>query len=176
MSRTGDSDAVTVAPEPDDQLEAGDPFDADDVRALQRKSIGVLGGSQVLGGVAVAGSLPAGALIAESISGSEAAAGLAQTFGVVGAALLALPLARVALSRGRRVALASGYFLGSLGSIIVIFGAVYRSLAIVYAGCLLVGVASAAGLQARYAATDLASANRRARSLSIVVWGATIGA
>lgn len=179
MSHTGDSDAVTavtVAPEPDDQLEAGDPFDAGDVRALQRKSIGVLGGSQVLGGVAVAGSLPAGALIAESISGSEAAAGLAQTFGVVGAALLALPLARVALSRGRRVALASGYFLGSLGSIIVIFGAVYRSLAIVYAGCLLVGVASAAGLQARYAAMDLASANRRARSLSIVVWGATIGA
>ena len=100
MSRTGDSDAVTVAPEPDDQLEASDPFDADDVRVLQRKSIGVLGGSQVLGGVAVAGSLPAGALIAESISGSEAAAGLAQTFGVVGAALLALPLARV-VRRGR---------------------------------------------------------------------------
>jgi MFS family permease len=82
----------------------------------------------------------------------------------------------VALSRGRRAALAGGYFLGSLGSIIVVVGAVYRSLAIVYAGCLLVGVASAAGLQARYAATDLASANRRARSLSIVVWGATIGA
>ncbi|MEC9180820.1 MAG: MFS transporter, partial [Actinomycetota bacterium] len=176
MSGTGETDAGTAAAEPDNQLEVGDPFEAADVRTLQRKSVGVLGGSQVLGGVAVAGSLPAGALIAESISGSEAAAGLAQTFGVVGAALLALPLARVALSRGRRAALAGGYFLGSLGSIIVIAGAVYRSLAIVYAGCLFVGVASAAGLQARYAATDLASANRRARSLSIVVWGATIGA
>ena len=176
MSGTGETEAGTATAEPDNQFEPGDPFDAADVRTLQRKSVGVLGGSQILGGVAVAGSLPAGALIAESISGSEAAAGLAQTFGVVGAALLALPLARVALSRGRRAALAGGYFLGSLGSVIVIVGAVYRSLAIVYAGCLFVGVASAAGLQARYAATDLASANRRARSLSIVVWGATVGA
>jgi MFS family permease len=115
-------------------------------------------------------------LIAASISGSEAAAGLAQTFGVVGAALLALPLARVALTRGRRAALSLGYLLGSIGAVVVIISTVQRSLFGVYAGCLLVGVASAAGLQARYAATDLATPRHRARSLSIVVWGATIGA
>jgi MFS family permease len=39
-----------------------------------------------------------------------------------------------------------------------------------------VGVASAASLQARYAATDLALPQHRARSLSYVVWAATIGA
>jgi len=38
-----------------------------------------------------------------------------------------------------------------------------------------VGVASAAGYQARYAATDLAAPSFRARSLSIVVWATTIG-
>ncbi len=176
MSRSGDADAVTAAAEPGRPARSGRSVRrrrCSHPPAQERRGAGRQSGSR---GVAVAGSLPAGALIAESISGSEAAAGLAQTFGVVGAALLALPLARVALSRGRRAALAGGYFLGSLGSIIVIAGAVYRSLAIVYAGCLFVGVASAAGLQARYAATDLASANRRARSLSIVVWGATIGA
>jgi MFS family permease len=155
---------------------AADPLDSPAVHALQRRSVGTLAGSQVLGGVAVAGSLPAGALIAASISGSEAAAGLAQTFGVVGAALLALPLARVALTRGRRAALSLGYLLGSIGAVVVIISTVQRSLFGVYAGCLLVGVASAAGLQARYAATDLATPRHRARSLSIVVWGATIGA
>ena len=153
-----------------------DVMDSAAVHATQRRSVATLAGSQVLGGVAVAGSLPAGALIAASLGGSEAAAGLAQTFGVLGAALLALPLARIALTRGRRDALALGYLLGSLGAVVVIASAVAGSLIGVYAGCLLVGVASAAGLQARYAATDLATPDRRARSLSIVVWGATIGA
>lgn len=151
-------------------------LDNPDVHAVQRRSVATLAGSQVLGGVAVAGSLPAGALIAASLSGNEAAAGLAQTFGVLGAALLALPLARIALTRGRRAALSLGYLLGSLGAVVVVVSTVGRSLIGVYAGCLLVGVASAAGLQARYAATDLATPKRRARSLSIVVWGATIGA
>lgn len=159
-----------------DIAEPADPLDTSAVHAVQKRSVATLAGSQILGGVAVAGSLPAGALIAASLSGSEAAAGLAQTFGVVGAALLALPLARLALTRGRRDALSLGYGLGFVGAIVVVVSTVQRSLLGVYAGCLLVGVASAAGLQARYAATDLATPRHRARSLSFVVWGATIGA
>ena len=124
---------------------------------VQRRSVRVLSAGQVLGGIAVAGSIPAGALLAASIADSEAAAGIAQTFGVLGAALLALPLARIALSKGRRSALATGYGIGAVGSVIVISGAVTRSLVLIYGGCLLVGVASAAGYQARYAATDLAT-------------------
>lgn len=158
-------------------VEAGiDPLDTANVHAVQRRAVATLTSSQVLGGVAVAGSLPAGALIAASLGGSEAAAGLAQTFGVLGAALLALPLARIALTRGRRASLSLGYFLGFVGAVVVVVSTVTRSLVGVYAGSLLVGVASAAGLQARYAATDLATPRRRARSLSLVVWGATIGA
>jgi len=167
---------VSATGEIPDVVEPADPLDTPEILSLQRRSVGTLAGSQVLGGVAVAGSLPAGALIAASISGSEAAAGLAQTFGVLGAALLALPLARIALTRGRRAALSLGYLLGSIGAVIVIASTVQRSLVGVYVGCLLVGVASAAGLQARYAATDLATPRHRARSLSIVVWGATVGA
>jgi len=159
-----------------DLAEPLDPLDTSAVHAVQKRSVATLAGSQILGGVAVAGSLPAGALIAASLSGSEAAAGLAQTFGVVGAALLALPLARLALTRGRRAALSLGYGLGFLGAVVVVVSTVQRSLFGVYAGCLLVGVASAAGLQARYAATVLAAPRHRARSLSFVVWGATIGA
>jgi MFS family permease len=124
----------------------------------------------------VAGSLPAGGLIAATIASSEAAAGLAQTAGTLGAAIIALPLARIALSRGRRAALGVGYAIGAAGAATVIAGAIGRSLPVVLAGCLLVGVASAASFQARYAATDLALPEHRARALSYVVWAGTVGA
>ena len=90
--------------------------------------------------------------------------------------MLALPLARIALTRGRRVALSSGYAVGSLGAFIVVIGGVSRLLWLVLIGCLLLGVSTAAGYQGRYAATDLAPEERRARSLAWVVWAATVGA
>lgn len=146
-----------------------------DLRAVQRRTVATLSVSQMTGGIAVAGSLPAGALIAASLGG-EGAAGLAQTAGVFGAALLALPLARMALSHGRRFALTTGYSIGALGAIIAVIGGAGRLLPAVLLGCLLLGVASAAGYQGRYAATDLAEPDRRGKALSIVVWAGTIGA
>jgi len=151
-------------------------LDSAGVLAVQKRSIATLSAAQVFGGIAVAGSMPAGALLAASLTDSEAFAGLAQTAGVLGAAIFALPLARIALTKGRRPALATGYGLGILGAIFVIGGAVSRQVALVLIGSLFVGVASAASLQARYAATDLALPEHRARSLSYVVWAATIGA
>ena len=147
-----------------------------DLAAVQRRTVRTLATGQVFSGVAVAGSIPAGSLIAASIADSEAVAGLAQTAGVLGAAVLALPLARIALSRGRRVALSTGYGIGALGALVVVVAAVTRSLPLVLVGCFLVGVASASGYQARYAATDLASDDHRARALSWVVWAGTVGA
>lgn len=146
------------------------------ILAIQKRSVATLSGAQMFGGVAVAGAVPAGALLAASLTDSEAFAGLVQTAGVLGAAIFALPLARIALTKGRRPALASGYGLGILGAILVIVGAVTSMILIVLFGALFVGVASAASLQARYAATDLALPQHRARSLSYVVWAATIGA
>jgi len=146
-----------------------------DIRAVQSRSVRTLSAGAVAGGIATAGAIPAGALIAASLA-SDAVAGLAQTTGVIGAAVLALPLARIALSRGRRAALSVGYSLGALGAVIVVVAGATRSLPLVFVGCFFVGVASASGLQARYAATDLADADRRARALSIVVWAGTVGA
>ena len=151
-------------------------LDSPQVVSIQKRTVATLAASQMFGGIAVAGSVAAGALLAASIADSEAAAGLAQTAGVLGAALFALPLARIALSRGRRAALATGYALGAVGAGIVIIGAVQRNLVLVLVGCMLVGVSSAASFPARYAATDLALPDTRAKSLSYVVWAATIGA
>ena len=146
------------------------------VRArVQRRTVRSLAGAQVLSGIGVVGSIPAGSLLAADMGG-EGIAGLAQTSGTVGAALLALPLAKLALSRGRRPALTLGYAVGALGAVVVIVASVTRSIPLVLLGCLLVGVASAAGYQGRYAATDLAEPDTRARALSFVIWGSTVGA
>ena len=80
------------------------------------------------------------------------------------------------ISGGRRGALVVGYSVGAVGAVIVVVGATTRTLALVYLGCLLLGSASAASYQARYAAADLAPADRRGRALSIVVWASTVGA
>lgn len=159
-----------------DQTQWVESLDSPRIRSIQNRSVATLSAAQMFGGVAVAGAVPAGALLAASLTDSEAFAGLVQTAGVLGAAIFALPLANIALTKGRRPALATGFGLGLLGAIIVIFGAVSRQIAIVLVGSLFVGVASAASLQARYAATDLALPAHRARSLSYVVWAATIGA
>jgi MFS family permease len=146
-----------------------------DVQRVQRRVVSTLSVAQVLSGVAVAGSLPAGALIAASLAG-EGAAGLAQTAGVFGAAIFALPLARLALTRGRRIALSTGYGLGALGAAVVVAGGANRIMWAVLLGCLLLGVSTAAGYQGRYAATDLARPDHRGRALSVVVWAGTVGA
>jgi MFS family permease len=127
-----------------------------DTAQIQRRSLRVLSGASALSGVAVAGSIAAGGLLAARLADSEGAAGLAQTAGVLGAALLSLPLARVAMSRGRRAAFSLGFGIGALGGLVVIAASIAHSLWLLLIGCLLVGVASAATFQSRYAATDLA--------------------
>lgn len=155
---------------------AADGVDAPDVGSIQRRTVRVLSGSQLLSGVAVAGSVPAGALLANSIADSDAAAGLAQTSVVLGAAIVALPLARLALTKGRRASLTVGYGIGALGAGIVVVAASAGSLLLLLVGSLLLGSSQAAGFGARYAATDLATDEHRGRALSWVVWAATIGA
>lgn len=144
------------------------------VRA-QRRALLTLSFAQALSGIAVAGAVAAGALLAAGLGG-DMAAGLTQTAGVLGAALLSLPLARLALSRGRRFALSLGFAIGGAGAAIVVLGGMSRILWLVLVGSLFLGVASAAGYQGRYAATDLAPAKSRGRALSIVVWAGTLGA
>ena len=142
----------------------------------QAKTVKVLASAQVLNGLGVAGTVAAGSLLVASITDSETLAGLAQTSSVLGAAALALPLARLTARGGRRLALSVGYIAGVVGSLFAILGGAHKSLILMLMGTFLVGAASAAGYQARFAAIDLATNETRARQLSFVVWGLTVGA
>nr|WP_238355364.1 MFS transporter [Kribbella sandramycini] len=128
-----------------------------------------------MGGVAMASGFAVAGLLAERISGSTSMAGLVATSTTLGAAALAVPLARLARSHGRRVSLAVGYVIGTAGAVLTIVAAQVSSLALLLlAGCLF-GSGTAANLQSRYAATDAADPEHVARALSFVVWGTTIG-
>lgn len=144
--------------------------------AIEKHIVKVLTSAQILNGLGVAGTVAAGSLLVSSISKSESLAGLAQTSAVLGAAAMALPLSRLTVRGGRRMALSIGYSVGILGAILAIVGGSTRILALMLLGTFLLGAASAAGYQARFAAVDLATSHTRSRHLSMVVWGSTIGA
>lgn len=149
---------------------------APQVERVQRKVVRVLTGTQILGSAAVTIGLAISTLIAASLSGSDAVGGLAQTAAVAGAAVLALPGARLAQRRGRRPALILGYGMGALGALVAAVAVSFGLWQVLLVGLLLFGGASSANYAARYAATDLADPQRRARELSRVVWAAMIGA
>jgi MFS family permease len=90
--------------------------------------------------------------------------------------LLALPATAIVNRHGRRPSLAAGYFVAAVGSIIVVTAAMRGSIPLLFVGFFLFGGATAAGLQARYAAVDLAPAALRGRHLSLIVWATTLGA
>lgn len=143
---------------------------------LQRRVVGVLVAGQILGGIGMGATLSLGALLAAQLSGSSAWSGMAATMSTLGAALVAVPLARLAQSRGRRLSLATGALVAGSGAVLAISAVALDVFPLLLLALMMLGVGSATNLQARFAATDLASTRFRARDLSIVVWSTTIGA
>lgn len=149
---------------------------AHDVVAVQRRTVSSLVVSQALGGIGVSTGIAVSALLAEDILGSPDLAGLASTSQVLGAALAAYLIATLSNGRGRRTGLAVGYALGAAGALLAVVAATVSSFPLLLAGTALIGSATAAGSQSRFAATDLAAPGASAKALSTVVWATTIGA
>jgi MFS family permease len=146
-----------------------------DPTAVQRRTVGVLGSGVALGGLGVTVGITVGGLLARDVAGTDSAAGLGQTAGVLGAAVIAVPLARISDRSGRRAGLAVGYGVAVVGSVVTVVAALLSSLPLLLIGLFGFGAATACGLQARYAAADLAEPERRGRALSLVVWATTVG-
>ena len=143
--------------------------------AVQRRTVLVLSIGQVLGGIAFGATVSLGALLAADLSGDDALSGLATASVTLGAALCAIPLARLAARVGRRRALTLGNMFALVGIAVVILAASLRVFPLLLVGILMIGAGNAGNLQSRFAATDLAAAQHRGRDLSIVVWATTIG-
>jgi MFS family permease len=145
------------------------------VAAVQRRTLGVLFATQIIGGVGSAIGASVGALLAADIVG-VGLSGAAQSANVIGSALFAVPATAIVYRRGRRPSLAAGYLVAALGALIVFLAALLRSGPLLFLGFFLFGGSTAASFQARYAALDLAPTPLRGRHLSLIVWGTTLGA
>lgn len=163
-----------AANESTEAAQAVGPFG--DVAAVQRRTVAVLGAAQTVGSMGLTIGIATASLLALQISGSESEAGLTQTFQVLGTALASYLLAPVMARYGRRVGVAGAYAIGGLGSLTLVLSGVLESMAVLLVGSILLGAISSAGYAARYAATDLAEDDKRARALALVVWATTIGA
>ena len=144
------------------------------VDAVQRRTLRLLFASQVAGGVGVAIGISVGALLAADMA-SVGVSGLAQSAAVMGAALIAVPAVRIARRFGRGPSLAGAYLVAAVGGMSVVLATLTRSVPLLFTGYLLFGGGTAAGLQARYAAVDLAPALLVGRHLSFIVWATTLG-
>ncbi|MEV4893683.1 MFS transporter [Nonomuraea sp. NPDC055795] len=78
--------------------------------------------------------------------------------------------------KGRRGGLAAGYLVGAIGAATCVVAATTGSFPLLIAGMGALGASSASTNSCRYAVTDLAPEDRRAITLSMVVWVATVGA
>ncbi|MFC4945571.1 MFS transporter [Pseudonocardia sp. GCM10023141] len=147
-----------------------------DLVAVQRRVVAVLAGAQMLGGIGVSTAIAVSTLLASRLSGSETIGGISQTGLVLGAAVAAFVIARIASRAGRRPALVFGYGAGMFGAVGATVAVASESASWLIVTLVFVGSATAAGLAGRYAATDLARPERRARALALVVWASTVGA
>lgn len=144
--------------------------------STQRRIVRTLSIAQIFSGLGNGSTLALGSILAVDLSGSEAWAGSVNTALTLGTAFTAIPLSRLALQRGRRVALTTGLAAAIAGTFLMVAAVTTELFVLLLGGAFLVGLASAVNLQARFAATDLAEPAHRGRDLSLVVWAITIGA
>lgn len=141
---------------------------------VQRRTLRLLFVSQTASGIGVSVGMSVGALLAADLV-SVGVSGLAQSAAVLGGALLALPATRLARAKGRGPSLSASYAAAAMGAALAVVAATTRSIPLLFTGFFLFGGATAASLQARYAAVDLAPPALYGRHLSFVVWATTVG-
>ncbi|MGY9073654.1 MAG: MFS transporter [Acidimicrobiales bacterium] len=151
------------------------PMRDDERDAVQQRTIRVLQGGVVPGGMAMTCAFVAAALVGEDMTGSKAWGVIAGVALSIGGTIATIPLAQVMSRLGRRPGLRAGYgagFVGSVASFLAILTDFYPLLLF---GMLLVGAGQSSNLAARFAGADLASDDTKARSIGRVMWGGTVG-
>jgi MFS family permease len=117
-----------------------------------------------------------GSIIAVQLAnGNSQWTGVPATLGVVGAAMIAYPIGRLMDRVGRRIGLSIGYVIGILGTLVAALGVINQSLFIFLIGFFGLGLTRGVLDLGRYAAAEASPAHRRARAISWVILGGTVG-
>jgi len=136
----------------------------------------VLAAAQVFGGIGFFLGVTVAALLARDVSGREALGGVPLAFAVASGAIAAAPLGAWMARVGRRSALVAGHLIAASGAAVVVLAAGLGSFVLLCIGMAGFGLGNTSNLLARYAATDLAPADRRARAISVVLLATAVGA
>ena len=143
---------------------------------LRRRMRWVLFAVAALGSTGYIAAVTVGTLVAAELSGGAALGGLPTTTTTIGTATAASLIALIMLRWGRRLGLLLGLAVGVLGGGVVLVSVIAASIPLLLIGSALTGFANAAGNLGRYIAADMASPERRASAIGLVVWGTTVGA
>ncbi|TPE68680.1 MFS transporter [Halalkalibacterium halodurans] len=145
-------------------------------KILYKRTLLIVIMSQIFGGAGLAAGVTVGALLAQDMLGGDRYAGIPAALLTLGSAAAAFFVGRLSDQFGRRIGLGTGFLLGGVGAIIVIYAAVSNSVILLFLGLLLNGAGNATNLQARYAGTDLAKPKQRATAISMAMVATTFGA
>jgi MFS family permease len=110
------------------------------------------------------------------VTGIESILGLGPAIFLVAGALAAFPAGRLMDRLGRVPVIAGGFAIGAVGCCLTALGCAVDSAVLVVLGFVGVGAMSGSVLLARTAAADMYPAERRARAISYVLFGALFGA
>jgi MFS family permease len=148
-----------------------------EMERLRRRTVAALVAGVALGSTGHIAAVTVATIVATHISGGTTALSGAPTATVVlGAAAGASALSWLMVRRGRRFGLAAGYVVSVIGAMVATLAVVAMSLPMLLFGTVLIGFGNASNQLSRYVAADLATPDRRASAIGVVVWGATIGA
>jgi MFS family permease len=110
------------------------------------------------------------------VTGVESIVGLGPAIFLSTAALAALPAGRAMDRYGRTPVIAGGFATGIVATVTVALGCFWESTPLVVLGLGLVGASAGTVILARAAAADMYPPERRARGISLVLFGAVVGA
>lgn len=156
-------------------VELASAYTQADKERIQKRTIIVLIASQAAGGFGLVATYIVSALLAEDITGSSGLATIAASSLSIGSAAVAAPMSKLMNKYGRRSGLRFGYLVGAGGATLAVLGAILLSYPLLCLGVFGAGAGNAANLATRYAASDLAQENRRASTISMIVWATTFG-
>ena len=143
---------------------------------LRERTIWTLVTGVAIGSTGHIAAVTVGTIVAAEITGSSALAGLPAASVILGSALGSVLLSMLMARRGRRPGLSLGYVISVLGALVATSAVVSQSLPTLILGTMLIGFGNSSNQLSRYAAADLVPMRRRASTIGVVVWGATIGA
>lgn len=115
-------------------------------------------------------------IVVVSLAGTEAIAGLPATLSLIGRAIAAFPVGWLMDRVGRRFGLSLGFILCTIGSVLSALAIGWVSLIGFLLGITLSGMGRGIAEQARFAAAEVETADRRAKAIGLVVFASTVGA